>query len=231
MNSNFCTFCGKKINPNEKFCTSCGAKIYNTVNDHNPRPGNKSINNDTLKMIGICSCIALVIAICVVAFNLILRLSGNPSVEKDPSPQASAPVINSPDSLPEDESLLDETEHNNDNNDFSFDENQQDSGIDSVFSGAGADSDFILAFSSERALTDADLEGLSVHDLRIARNEIFARHGRMFANQELNDWFNSKEWYRSITPKYTPDEFNKLNPNPLSRLENENIQKIIEYEG
>jgi len=202
-----------------------------SLNPNNPRSGKKTINNDTLKLIGVCSCVALLIAICVVVFNFILRPSGKPSSENNASPQVSAPAINPPDSLPEDENLPDNIEHNDEIDDISIDEDQQDSGIDPVFNDAGADRDFILAFSSERALTDADLQGLSAQELRIARNEIFARHGRMFANQQLSDWFNSKEWYQSITPKYTPDEFNSLNPYPLSRLENDNIQKIIDYEG
>jgi len=80
-----------------------------------------------------------------------------------------------------------------------------------------------------RLITDSELDGLSRHELRIARNEIFARHGRMFSDPVLADWFNSKQWYQAIVHKYQPDVFDSM-PSPLSRIENDNIRKIRERE-
>ena len=88
--------------------------------------------------------------------------------------------------------------------------------------------DYIIPDSSSRALTDSDLEGLSLVELRIARNEIFARRGRGFKDRLLAKWFFSKDWYNAITPKYTPDEFDrKVN---VTRLEEENAEKILALE-
>ena len=42
--------------------------------------------------------------------------------------------------------------------------------------------DYVLPDSDTKLLTDADVSGLSAYDLYLARNEIFARHGRMFEN-------------------------------------------------
>jgi len=39
--------------------------------------------------------------------------------------------------------------------------------------------------SDMRLLTESDLEGMSVDEMRLARNEIFARRGRKFKEQEL----------------------------------------------
>jgi len=97
--------------------------------------------------------------------------------------------------------------------------------ITSGFSDKYWENDFILEFSSSRAITDNDLRGLSLAELRIARNEIFARHGRMFVDPMLNKWFYSRNWYLSITPKYSPAEFNSRR-SPLSRLENDNVSRI-----
>ena len=88
----------------------------------------------------------------------------------------------------------------------------------------------MLDFSSSREVTDADLSGMGLAELRIARNEIFARHGRQFNDAFLNKWFYSKSWYLSIPEKYSPDYFTSHNPNPLSKLEIQNIEFIKSYE-
>jgi len=41
MNSKFCTYCGKAINPNAKFCTKCGNLIISTVKQSCSNCGNK----------------------------------------------------------------------------------------------------------------------------------------------------------------------------------------------
>jgi len=82
---------------------------------------------------------------------------------------------------------------------------------------------FILPHSSTRALTDADLNGLSAHQLLIARNEIFARHGRQFFDDTIQNHFNAQSWYRPTLP---------LGVEPtLSQLEQSNVALIQAHEG
>lgn len=52
---------------------------------------------------------------------------------------------------------------------------------------------------SERVLTEKDIQGLSTSELRLLRNTIFARHGRIFKDPELSDYFSLKQWYH---PQY-----------------------------
>lgn len=59
-----------------------------------------------------------------------------------------------------------------------------------------AENDFVIADSSERELEKDQVERLSANLLRVARNEIFARHGRVFQDQGLDRHFRSKKWYR-----------------------------------
>lgn len=59
--------------------------------------------------------------------------------------------------------------------------------------------DYILPFSSIRALTEDDLKGLTKEELRLARNEIYARNGRQFREEELKTYFDSKAWYQNRT--------------------------------
>ena len=58
-----------------------------------------------------------------------------------------------------------------------------------------SDGSYILPASDSRIYTKADLSGLSDYDLFIARNEIYARHGRKFQSADLQEYFNSKGWY------------------------------------
>ncbi|MGY3486786.1 hypothetical protein ACVW1C_004669 [Bradyrhizobium sp. USDA 4011] len=76
--------------------------------------------------------------------------------------------------------------------------------IDRFESGGGAaPSGFIFPDSDRRLLTPADLRRLSRDELRIARNEIFARRGRYFDSADLKAYFSRFPWYapNSWNPK------------------------------
>lgn len=63
------------------------------------------------------------------------------------------------------------------------------------------DPNYILPDSDKIAYSTAELEGLSDDELYFARNELFARHGARFGDEELSKHFGTKAWYRSIEPK------------------------------
>lgn len=71
--------------------------------------------------------------------------------------------------------------------------------------------------SSSRLLTDADVAEMTDGDLRIAINEIYARHGRRFNDMALQDWFDSQTWYQGTIE---PDDFKE---SVLSQIEKDNI--------
>lgn len=56
-------------------------------------------------------------------------------------------------------------------------------------------SDYVLEDSAVRYLIQEDLQGMSAEQLRLARNEIYARHGYQFDDPALNEYFTSKSWY------------------------------------
>lgn len=86
------------------------------------------------------------------------------------------------------------------------------------------DEDYILSFSSERPVELSDLMGFDVMALRLARNEIYARHGRIFEDEYLKSYFESRDWY---FPIYSSDDFPE---SLLSELEKENATFIGNYE-
>lgn len=85
-------------------------------------------------------------------------------------------------------------------------------------------SDYVIPDSSTRYLTNTDLTGLSEWQMRIARNEIYARHGRIFKSDDLADYFASKSWY---TPSVSADQFDN---SYLNAIEIENLKLITAYE-
>ena len=42
--------------------------------------------------------------------------------------------------------------------------------------------------------------------INLAKNELYARHGRKFKSKELQEYFESKDWY---VPKYSPKQWDK----------------------
>ena len=85
--------------------------------------------------------------------------------------------------------------------------------------------DYILSDSNRKYLTEYDLIGFSKNHLRLARNEIYARHGLIFENQDLRDYFNGQAWYNG---RIQPGKFNDSVLNPF---EKENIALIQRMEN
>ena len=73
--------------------------------------------------------------------------------------------------------------------------------------------------TGSRKLTYDDIKGLSSRELRIMRNEIYARHGYIFQDAMLRDHFLQKPWY-------TPQTKNVA----LSSIEQYNVLFIKSYE-
>lgn len=83
---------------------------------------------------------------------------------------------------------------------------------------------FILPLSDQVYLTREDIEGLSAEELRIARNEIYARHGRLFRDEALQAYFNSCDWY---VGSVSADDFSD---SVFNEYEMANKDLIVSYE-
>lgn len=86
--------------------------------------------------------------------------------------------------------------------------------------------DYVLPDSGTRLIDASELEGLSDWELLVARNEIYARHGRGFTNERLQEYFDSKSWY---TRRYDPEEFDALE-GEMSQTEIANVETILAAE-
>lgn len=83
--------------------------------------------------------------------------------------------------------------------------------------------EYVLPTSSILPLRQ-DMLDMSDNDLWIARNEIYARHGRQFTNGYLQKYFNRCTWYEGTIPAEQFDE------SVLSQLEKENLKLLVAAE-
>jgi hypothetical protein len=74
---------------------------------------------------------------------------------------------------------------------------------------------------SSKPVTQALLNGLFVEDVRKMRDEIYARHGKVFKDQWTQKYFASFDWYKA-NPNYTDAS--------LSPIEKGNLVVIAAYE-
>lgn len=81
-----------------------------------------------------------------------------------------------------------------------------------------ASRDFILPHSSSTLLTQSEIEALNDWELMIAINEIYARNGRIFKDDDVKTYFAAQSWYRGyIQPENFTDSM-------LSEIELANVQ-------
>ena len=83
-----------------------------------------------------------------------------------------------------------------------------------------AQSEFIFPDSNTRLLSPDDLKSRSKEELRIARNEIFARRGRYFNSPDLVARFSKFAWYAPNTWNPTLNPIEAANVELLDRSEN-----------
>jgi len=121
--------------------------------------------------------------------------------------------------------------HFNEDGTFSVEEDGDDDTVLSLSGTYGKSNDldleyvgFILPYSDSQFVLEKDLEGLNPIECKIARNEIYARHGRIFADEMLQNYFESCEWYNGEIPA---DIFDI---SILNDYEQKNAKLISEYE-
>jgi len=74
---------------------------------------------------------------------------------------------------------------------------------------------------ADKLIAPAMLHGLSLNELRLLRNEIYARHGREFQAPWLSQYFFSQPWY-------SPDD--NFKDEQLSGKDKQNVETIVAYE-
>ena len=83
---------------------------------------------------------------------------------------------------------------------------------------------YLLEDSDRRYVQRSELAGFTEEDCRLARNEIYARHGRKFQDKAIQAYFDSLDWYR---PTIEAGDFSE---DMLNAYETANRNLIVKYE-
>ena len=87
--------------------------------------------------------------------------------------------------------------------------------------------EYFFPESSSRYLTDEEISNYTSDQLELAKNEIYARHGRQFVTDYIADYFNSKSWYQGTID---PETFDAEQGSVFNEYEIANINKIQQWE-
>lgn len=87
--------------------------------------------------------------------------------------------------------------------------------------------EYFFPESSNRYLTDEEISNYTSDQLELAKNEIYARHGRQFVMDYIADYFNSKSWYQGTID---PETFDAEQGSIFNEYEIANINKIQQWE-
>lgn len=88
--------------------------------------------------------------------------------------------------------------------------------------------DYFFPESNSRYLTDEEISRYSSAELELAKNEIYARHGRQFVTSYIAEYFNSKSWYQGTV---APETFDAQQDSIFNEYEVANIDKIVQWEA
>ena len=77
---------------------------------------------------------------------------------------------------------------------------------------------YYIPDSDSKYVTDEDIANLSSLEIILAKNEIYARHGRKFNNSDIQSYFDKQSWYHGTI---SPDKFEE---SVLNKYEKENVK-------
>lgn len=171
-----------------------------------------------------------IVALAVLALAIILISSLGKNKEKDESDGNNSQVEqqqNQDDQNQDEQGQDEQSQDDQGQDDQNQDEQNQDvQNQDDTQNETTDASEYILPESNTRLLTEEDLSGLSKEELRLARNEMFARYGMIFGVEDLDSYFSAKSWYE---PKISSDDF--YDQVEMSMTEEKNLILIQDMEN
>ena len=202
----FCEKCGTEIPKGAKFCEKCGASVESESQEHQEGDSHKK-----WLLGGIMGGIFIVAVVVVSLFATgVLRgkeetvqtsISGGVQSDtgvSDVTPQPTATPVITPSPTPESTEVPEEgveTEEPDIQTDIDMPENDKE-----------GNSEYIFPYSDSKYLTKSDVKNLSASKINLAKNELYARHGRKFDREDLQEHFEGCSWY---TPIYTAKEWDE----------------------
>lgn len=196
-----CSHCGFKVLDNQRYCPKCGFSVNSINNEEKKLNSNWDKIDDTAKIempiipdtphkktlnkkLIITTIILSVVVLSILTIILMYHNKGSEVI----------PII---DTGGDGGNTIDTGGNTGGNGGGNTDSNTGNSKNDvNYYIEKYKDRDFIFPDSDSVELTYNDLNSLSVEELFIARNEMFARYGYIFDdNSNLTKFFQSKKWY------------------------------------
>lgn len=195
-----CPNCNSQISDNAHFCPHCGSPIHQaektiqpTQEYHVPIPPTAAPKRNNALIITIIAAASVIICVLLVCIFMATD-------SKNDSKAETTDVVKT-----------EQSATGNATTDYT-----------KVETNAQANTDNPYAWLSERKATSSDLAGKSAGDLRLMRNAIFARHGYIFKDQDLQSYFSGFSWYNPVSRDVSAK---------LSSIEKANVEFIQRFEG
>ncbi len=86
---------------------------------------------------------------------------------------------------------------------------------------------------ANQLITNEMVDGLFVEDLRVLRNELYARHGRVFKDKDLQKYFEAQPWYHP-NPEFKDEMLSATESKNLviiAEVEKTSVSKLAQVEG
>lgn len=194
-----CSNCGREIKKEERFCPYCGSENKKT------KKKNKWLTG-VMGLIVVC----IILGIVAGAMNSNKKEDAKKdtasNTEKATEKQTTAASTKTAAST--ETAGTKQTKNNTQDADDQQDETEN--------------SEYILPESDTRYVEQDEIDQLTKNEVRLAINEIYARHGRIFENSELREYFESKDWYDGTIE---PEDFDE---DVLNQYEKANVKLLAD---
>lgn len=244
----FCNNCGNEINDNSKFCNRCGKPVqnieqnqaYDNVPDDLPNTTyNNQVTNINKKQKEQRTYLILagILVIAILAGIAIKQLkhdnkgagieSGKDNTYDNNTNMNIAGKVKEDKTNNKDKNIktVKNTKKNTGKKENTNKKNSKSNKKNNNKISVKNSSEYILPDSNRKYYKMKDLKGLTAKEARLARNELFARHGRKFDDKKLQKYFNSRNWYEG---KIAPEDF--YEEVFFNKYEIANRDLIIKYE-
>ena len=228
-----CESCGAELKPGMKFCTKCGTPVK-TNNDKSYATGNLNANNKTPKKKekskessgGKTAIIVISIVVAALVVMAGAFFGGKFIMEKYQEKNQVQKEIVSDDfdekeKLEKEEKVKEEEKEIESEDNIKVAEEKEEEPVNALED----ENAYIIPESDQVYLTEDDIKDLTAQELNYAKNEIYARRGRLFVSNELQKYFNSKTWYHG---QYSGDKFDRTIT--LTDIEKKNAELIKDRE-
>lgn len=248
-----CTECGREIGAGQKFCGYCGTPVIPNESgskggEQNYEGCGELKGEGFVKMILIFTTVTVFVLVGFMAYSIADShglFDRNETVETESEFRFTEKESKSEESISFDmtksenedtdtETLDNQTEVNDDkehtdsNSQWEQSMIEESNGYVSPWVDSNQNSngirEYILPESDSRYISESELMGLTAAECSIARNELYARHGRKFKDEGIQNYFNQFDWY---IPLIEPEDFKE---SVFNVYEIANRDLIVRYE-